>query len=218
VTASAGPDGDTAPVVGGDGAVRGAADVVLVGMMGTGKSTVGRLLAGRTGRPLLDSDELVELRTGKTVRELWAEHGEPGYRELETAALRDAIGTTPGGAVIAAAGGVVLREENRRLLRESGALVVWLRARPEVLYERVRPSIDGGHRPLLDDDPLGTLARLDAERAPLYAEVADEIIDVDHLTPGRVAERIAGVRPEGSTAGAAPGPGTTHPPDTGGTE
>ena len=166
-------------------------DVVLVGMMGTGKSTVGRLLAERSGRLLVDSDAVVEARTGHTVRELWAAHGEAGYRDLETAALRDTLGATPGGAVIAAAGGVVLREENRRLLRDSGAMVVWLRAAPEVLYERIRPAIEGGHRPLLDHDPLGTLHRLAAERAPLYAEVAHQVLDVDHLTPEAVVDRIA---------------------------
>jgi shikimate kinase len=218
VTASAEPEEPAAPAPRESSGGRGADDVVLVGMMGTGKSTVGRLLAGRTGRPLLDSDELIELRTGRTVRELWADHGEPGYRELESAALRDAIGTTPGGAVIAAAGGVVLREENRRLLRESGVFVVWLRARPEVLYQRVRASIDGGHRPLLDDDPLGTLARLDAERAPLYAEVADAILDVEHLTPGRAADLIASARPDRPTPGSRGASTASGPQDTGGTE
>ena len=94
--------------------------VVLVGMMGTGKTTVGRLLADRLGRPFFDSDEMVEARTGHTVAELFAASGESGFRSEESAALADGL-ADPIPSVIAAAGGVVLDPTNRRLIRQAEA-------------------------------------------------------------------------------------------------
>jgi hypothetical protein len=103
--------------------------LVLVGMMGTGKTTVGTVLARRLGRPLIDSDAEVEARTGRTVREIFETDGEAAYRPLETEALLDAL-TSAAPAVIAAAGGVVLSATNRQALKEHAGLVVWLRADP----------------------------------------------------------------------------------------
>lgn len=162
--------------------------IVLVGLMATGKSTVGRTVAGALGRPLLDSDEQVEAETGRTVREIWRADGEPAFRRLEAAALAAALDQEDV-AVIAAAGGVVLAPENRRRLCATDVEVVWLRARPETLVERVRASGDG-HRPLLDEDPEGMLERMSADRSPLYEAVADHVVDVDDLEPDAVAERI----------------------------
>jgi shikimate kinase len=160
--------------------------LVLVGMMGAGKTTVGRIVAERLGRRLIDSDHEIEAATGRTVREIFATDGEQVFRDLEEAALRDALaGAEP--AVIAAAGGVVLRPENRRVLSESGARVVWLMADPQLLIERVR---SGMHRPLLDDDAEGTLQRMWDEREPLYREVADAIVSVDHRSIGEVVEAV----------------------------
>jgi shikimate kinase len=151
--------------------------------MGSGKSTVGARLATTLQRPLLDSDVMVEARTGRTVREIWEAEGEPAYRVLEADALRDAVAAdTP--SVIAAAGGVVLRVENRALLAGDRAFVVWLRADPEVLVAR---ALTGDHRPLLDQDPLGRLRAMEAERRPLYEEVADMAVEVADRTPGEVA-------------------------------
>jgi shikimate kinase len=132
--------------------------LVLIGMMGAGKSTVGRLLARRLGRPLVDSDAVVEARTGSTVRELWEREGEAGYRLLETDALLDAL-AAPEPAVIAAAGGVVLAEANRVALAGDRAEVVWLRAGVEVLVDRATRA-GGTHRPLLDGDPAAKLTAL----------------------------------------------------------
>ncbi len=160
--------------------------LVLVGLMATGKTTVGRLAAARLGRTHVDSDELIELRTGRTVREIFADDGEATFRELEAAALVDALAEDQP-AVISAAGGVVLDPANRRALRDADAFVVWLRADPELLAARVGAQ---DHRPLLDDDPAGTLAAMDRDRAPLYAEVADRTIDVDGLGPDEVLARI----------------------------
>ena len=163
--------------------------IVLVGMMGTGKSTVGRLVARSLGRAFYDSDAMIEARRHKTVAQLWEEGGEPAYRALETDVLGEALDARPAG-VVAAAGGVVLAQVNRAVLRrvsERGGVVVWLRAAPEVLAGRVHP---GDHRPLLREDPEGTLRRLAADRAAWYAEVADRVIDVGPMTADAVAQAV----------------------------
>ncbi len=160
--------------------------VVLVGMMGAGKSSVGRVLAGRLDRPLFDSDEMIEQRTGRTVREIWVTDGEPAYRALETEVLTEALGASEP-SVIAAAGGIVLSEANRSALDRAGCHVVWLLADVDVLLQRVR---SGAHRPLLDDDPEGTLRRMFAEREVLYREVADAIVSVDNRSVSEVASAV----------------------------
>lgn len=155
--------------------------------MGSGKTTVGRLLAEALGVPLVDSDQQVEARTGRTVQQIFATDGEPAYRRLEAEALAEALACTER-TVVAAAGGVVLDPENRARLQRAGT-VVWLHAHPAELVRRVAASGDE-HRPLLEDDPEGTLRRLDAEREPLYAEVADTIVEVGGKTPRQVADEI----------------------------
>jgi shikimate kinase len=155
-------------------------------MMGVGKSTVGRALASELGRPIFDSDEMIEERTGRTVREIWITDGEPAFRALETEVLLDAL-ASPDPSVIAAAGGVVLSEANRQALRGPDAHVVWLCCEVDVLVDRVR---SGGHRPLLDDDPEAALRRLYDERAPLYQEVADAIVSVDNRSVGDVTRAV----------------------------
>jgi shikimate kinase len=160
--------------------------IVLVGMMGVGKSSVGRALASRLDRPLLDSDEMVEQTTGRTVREIWDADGEPQFRSLEAAALRAAL-ASPEPAVIAAAGGAVLSLENRELLAADDACVVWLLAGVDILLERVR---NGMHRPLLDADPEGTLTEMFEQREALYREVADAIVSVDHRSPNDVMHAV----------------------------
>jgi shikimate kinase len=160
--------------------------LVLVGMMGSGKTTVGHRLAARLDRPFFDSDEMIEAREGRTVRDIWLEDGEPVYRQMETEVLREAL-AAPVDSVVAAAGGVVLREENRRLLEAPDVFTVRLDADPEVLVARVGRQ---DHRPLLDDDPLGTLRRMAAEREDLYAEVADATIDVSKGRPDELADEV----------------------------
>ena len=159
--------------------------LVLVGLMGSGKTTLGRRLAERLGRPFLDSDEMVEARHGRTVRDIWRAEGESGYRGFETEALREALAGPP--AVIAAAGGVVLSEENRRALRDSGARVIWLKAEPEMLVAR---TATGEHRPLLDDDPLAALQAMSRSRHDLYADVATETLDVKGRTVDELADQV----------------------------
>ena len=121
--------------------------VVLVGLMGSGKSTVGALVAQRTGRKFVDVDAVITARMSKTVRELWEEGGEAAYRHLESDVVLEVLrDDTP--TVLAAPGGVVLDPVVRAALADS--LVVWLRTSPSTLAGRVRP---GDHRPLLGDQP-----------------------------------------------------------------
>jgi shikimate kinase len=163
--------------------------IVLVGLMATGKSTVGARAAAALGRPFFDSDEMVEARTGHTVAYLWAEGGEPAFRGLESDALQTALLSEPPG-VVAAAGGVVLDAENRARLRAAsarGGVVVWLRADPDLLVSRVRP---GDHRPLLGGDPVGVLHRMAADRESLYAEVADRVVDINGETIEKVTDAV----------------------------
>ena len=157
------------------------ARLLLVGMMGSGKTTVGHLAAARLGWPHLDSDAEVEEATGQTVPEIFVNQGERAFRAAETEALVRALGVEP--VVVSVAGGAVLDSQNRRLIRKSGT-VVWLRADVETLAERVG---DGAGRPLLDGDTERALAELDAVRRLLYAELADEVVDVDDKTPEQVA-------------------------------
>jgi shikimate kinase len=159
--------------------------ILLVGMMGAGKTTVGRLVADILGWRYVDSDAEVEAATGLTVPELFARDGEAAFRKAETTALADACASTEP-IVVSVAGGAVLAAENRALLMTSGT-VVWLRADPVTLARRVG---DGVGRPLLGDDPAASLVALSAVRAPLYAEVASVTIDVDHLKAPAVAHQI----------------------------
>ena len=160
--------------------------LVLVGLMGSGKTTVARIAADRLGRRVIDSDAVIESATGRTVRQIFVDDGEEAFRSLESAALVDAL-ASPVPAVIAAAGGVVLREENRAALKKANAKIVWLCATPALLVGR---ATSAGHRPLLDDDPAGTLQQMHETREALYREVADAIVLVDHRTVGEVVEAV----------------------------
>ena len=157
--------------------------LVLVGLMGAGKTTVGRVVAEQLGRPLVDSDAAIEATTGRTVREIWLDDGEPAYRVMESAALRTALADDEP-LVIAAAGGVVLAAENRAALAGPRTVVVWLTADTATLVER---AARGDHRPLLDDDPGRAMLAMAAARDGLYREVADVTVD----TAGRSLDAVA---------------------------
>ncbi len=160
--------------------------VLLVGMMGTGKTTVGRALSARTGWPYLDNDELLQRARGRTAPELLATEGEPALRAAESAALTLVLGL-PGPFIAGVAGGVVLDPADRARLVASSATIIWLRATVTTLAGRVGA---GAGRSWLGDDPAVALARLAATRDPLYAEVADQVLDVDAGTPDELAARI----------------------------
>jgi shikimate kinase len=155
--------------------------VYLVGMPGSGKSTVGREVAGRLGVPFVDLDEEVERRSGATVSQIFASEGEAGFRTLEARALVDASRQDP--SVVACGGGVVLEPANRITLRNTGTCV-YLDVPLGVLEERVEPAAD---RPLIRAE--GDLERLLAEREGLYREFAAHVVDGSG-DPGEVADAI----------------------------
>ncbi|MFN8036010.1 MAG: shikimate kinase [Acidimicrobiia bacterium] len=165
----------------GDGPAR---HLVLVGLMGAGKSTVGRRCAKRLDRPFVDTDELVEQLAGVSVAECFTLLGEAGFRELEQQAVADAC-ASPEPLVIACGGGAVLDGSNRRRLHDAG-FVVWLQAPPEVLAERVGGGED---RPLLagGSTPITTLERLAVIREAAYEAAADAVVD----TAGRSIDDVA---------------------------
>ena len=159
--------------------------VLLVGMMGAGKTTVGNALGTLLGWPYFDNDELLARAVGKDTRRVQEEDGEQALRRAESAALDVAL--SEGGPLVAGvAGGVVLDPLDLQRLR-SGGFVVWLRADLATLARRVA----GTDRPWLGGDPLRALRELYAGRGDLYASVASLVVDVDVLPPDLVALRIA---------------------------
>ena len=159
--------------------------VVLLGMMGSGKSSVGAALSNRTGWPFVDNDALVERATGRTARALLAREGESAMRAAETAALETAL-SLPTPVVVATAAGTVLDPANLERLR-TGGFVVWLRARAEVLAAR---AVGAEHRPWLESDPVRWFRETEVDRDPLYASVADLEIDTGVVRPADAAASI----------------------------
>jgi shikimate kinase len=158
----------------------------LVGYRGTGKTTVGRLVAARLALPFVDADHELERRAGRSIASIFAEQGEPSFRDLEQAVLEDL--STRSGLVLATGGGAILREPNRAALKRLGP-VVWLTAPVEILARRLQG--DRASRPPLT--AAGTLAEIAAVlevRTPLYREVADLVIDTKGRSPRRVADLI----------------------------
>ena len=163
-----------------------AANIVLVGLMGSGKSTVGRLTAHSLGFAFVDTDQLIVEEAGMSIPDIFAKDGESGFRERETRALRSLLGRK--GLIVATGGGIVTQAENRLLLRQLG-FVVWLNADPQTLHQRTAHSHD---RPLLrNDDPAGTLRMLYETRRALYHEVCDMKVTTDEFSPQDVAYGIA---------------------------
>lgn len=161
--------------------------VVLMGMMGSGKSTVGRELARLTGWPYHDNDELLQRALGMTARELLGTRGESALRAAESEALNLGL-RQPAPCIVSAPAGTILEAPVRDLTR-SRALVVWLRARPGVLASR---AIGAAHRPWLDGDAVHWMTVALDQRGPLYEAISDLIVDTDTLQPGAVATKIAG--------------------------
>jgi len=145
-------------------AALGRRSVVLVGMMGAGKSSVGRRLANRLGIPFVDADVEIEKAAGMTISEIFAAHGEPYFRAGETRVIARLLEGGP--QVLATGGGAFMNADTRAAIRLKG-ISVWLRATVEVLNRRIKRR---GDRPLLKDvDPAETLRRLIEERDPIYA-------------------------------------------------
>jgi shikimate kinase len=171
------------------GPALGRRSVVLVGMMGAGKSSVGRRLAGRLGVPFVDADIEIEKAAGMTITEIFAAHGEPYFRSGETRVIARLLDSGP--QVLATGGGAFMNADTRANIRAKG-VSVWLRATLEVLSRRIKRRSD---RPLLTTaDPVETLRRLMDERYPVYAEadLTVESRDVPH--EAIVDEIIGGLR------------------------
>ncbi|MDP9185865.1 MAG: shikimate kinase [Verrucomicrobiota bacterium] len=162
-----------------------AKSIVLIGMMGAGKSSVGRCLQRRTGLACLDIDERVAAEFGMLIPQIFEEHGEEKFRNAETELLRKLSPDRP--AIIVTGGGIVLRKENVDLLKQLGT-VVWLGADEATLFERASRRND---RPLLQrENPRAVFSKLFRERESLYAAAADLRVDTSTKTHDEVAETI----------------------------
>jgi shikimate kinase len=170
-------------------AALGTRSVVLVGMMGAGKSTVGRRLSARLRLPFLDADIEIEAAAAMSIPDIFETHGEPHFRDGEARVIARLLDSGP--AVIATGGGAFMREETRRRIR-SQAVSIWLKADAEIIMRRVKRRVD---RPLLQTaDPAATIGRLIEEREPVYQhadltiwsrdapheKIVDECIDALH--------------------------------------
>lgn len=174
-------------------AALGPRSVVLVGLMGCGKSAIGRRLASRLGLPFVDADEEIERAAGKSIEDIFSDHGEPYFREGERKVLARLLRSGP--QVLATGGGAFMNEETRAAVSENG-ISVWLRADLHLLVRRVGKR---GNRPLLKaGDPETVLRNLMATRYPVYAEadITVESRDVPHeVIVAEIVERLADALP-----------------------
>ncbi len=163
------------------------ANIILTGFMGTGKTSIGREAAARTGRPFVDTDDVIVQRAGKSIPEIFAQDGEPAFRALETAICAEMA--APGGLVLATGGGAVVNPANREALAAGGTLIC-LEAAPETILRRVGR---GDERPMLAaGDPLARIHALLAERAAAYAAIPHHL-DTTRLAIPAAAERVMGI-------------------------
>jgi len=161
--------------------------ITLIGLPGSGKSTVGRQLARKWRLPFVDSDHAIEDALGGSIRSYFESHGESAFRDVETDVLRSLLQQQQG-CVLSTGGGSVLREENRRMLREQST-VFYLQAAPEDIARRLRHDTT---RPLMQGaDPLVRLKELLAQRAPLYQETAHFVIDTGRLNTSQTVRKVA---------------------------
>ncbi|MGH6620919.1 MAG: shikimate kinase [Alphaproteobacteria bacterium] len=158
--------------------------IVLVGMMGAGKTAVGRRLAARFGLPFVDADEEIETAAGCSIADIFAQHGEAAFRDGERRVIRRLLKTRA--CVLATGGGAFMDERVRQMIKESG-ISVWLKADLETLWHRVRRR---SHRPLLNtENPKETLERLMQTRYPVYAG-ADITVESNESPLDETVERL----------------------------
>lgn len=162
-------------------------NIILIGYMGSGKTTVGKKLVKLMGYTFLDTDELIEQQQGRTISEIFAADGEEAFREMETKLLEQMLEEKKEQLVISTGGGMPLREENRTLLAGLGA-VFYLKLEPETVYSRIK---DDTKRPLLQcDNPLARIKEMLAVRGPIYESATQNIIQVDGMKQNEIAELI----------------------------
>lgn len=160
--------------------------IVLEGIMGCGKSTIGIRLSYKMAMTVVDTDKLIEREQNKSISDIFREDGEEAFRLMETACLKKLCGQSRG-QIIALGGGVPVRPENRELLKKLG-MVVYLRTRPETVYERVKNDTS---RPLLQcGDPLQKIRELTAARASAYEDAADVTVDTDDMPMEQIIQCI----------------------------
>jgi len=158
----------------------------MVGLMGSGKSILGKQLASRLSLKLVDLDDYIVNQEGRTIPEIFEADGEQAFRNIESQALAEVLNNTSN-TVIATGGGTVLSAENRALMKSNGK-VVWLYASPEILAERISGD---ANRPLLNNvDPLAKVLSLSKLRNPLYEEVAGLKVDTGRLSDEKAIEKI----------------------------
>lgn len=161
-------------------------NIVLIGFMGCGKSTIGRMLHNKLGFKHLDTDQMIEEKEGRPISDIFSNEGEDHFRDLETGLLRDMVNSSMASSIISTGGGMIIREENQQLLRELG-FVVWLSCTPETIYKRTSRS---GHRPLLQgEDPMAAINQLLSLRTPMYQttahiEIKTSELDFDEIACG----------------------------------
>ncbi len=161
-------------------------NIILIGMMATGKSAVGKELAAKLGRTYLDMDLLIEQKTGMTITEIFKDHGEECFRDHESEVITGLKNYPRGSLVVAAGGGAVIREENRYNLSRAG-LLVHLKASPEKIVKR---ALKEGGRPLLDvEDPEAAVRAILEERDPYYNN-SDICVNTDNRSVKELAEEI----------------------------
>jgi len=180
-------------------AALGARSIVLVGMMGSGKSSIGRRLAARLAVPFVDADSEIEQAAGMTIAEIFERHGEPYFRAGEARVIARLLEHGP--QVLATGGGSFMNADTRALIRLKG-VSVWLKAELDVLMKRIKRR---GDRPLLKtDDPAATLTALIAERYPVYAEADLTVASRDVPHESIVEEIVAALRQRGAPREGAP--------------
>ncbi len=167
-------------------------NIILIGYMGCGKTSLGKKLSYKERIALLDTDKMIEQKQGMTVSEIFDEKGEGAFRVMETECLKEIMGYSEK-YVISVGGGLPVKEENRELLKELGS-VVYLRAKPDTIYERLKNDTS---RPLLrGDDPKGKIESMIKQRDPVYEMAADCIVDVDEkgyeVITGEILEALKG--------------------------
>jgi shikimate kinase len=165
----------------------------IIGYRGSGKTTVGRILADRLAWAFLDADAVLEQRYGQTIREIFAAEGEAGFREKEATVLVDLCTRT--NTVIATGGGIVLRDQNRNLLKRRG-FVAWLTADAPTLLARIQADpATAERRPALAGGGPAEIEKLLAVREPLYRACADVVVPVGALSPEQAADAILAACP-----------------------
>lgn len=162
-------------------------NVILVGFMGCGKSTVSACLSDKLGITAIDTDDMIEKEESRTIKDIFANEGEEAFRDMETAYIQKLIDTEVRDHIIAVGGGLPLRSENRRLLKKLGQ-VVYLKTSPNEAYKRLQGDTT---RPLLQgDDLMGRILKLSDEREEMYQDSADHIVITDSKCPEEIAEEI----------------------------